>query len=97
MQHISDKNFVNTRMVTNAPGLAWDNTRLVFVKRRPLGDQPFMLALVQLIHLQVRLTASPREWLTLYSILWLTQLWSSTSRDQLTCLMRCMVHMNEYE
>jgi hypothetical protein len=24
MQHISDKDFVNTRKVANAPGLAWD-------------------------------------------------------------------------
>jgi hypothetical protein len=61
------------------------------------GDQPFVLALVQPVHLQVRPPASPCKWLTLYKILWLIQLWSSTSHDQLTCLMRCMVHMNEYE
>jgi hypothetical protein len=35
----------------NAPGLAWNNTRLVFVRWRPLGDQPFMLRLVPIIHL----------------------------------------------
>jgi hypothetical protein len=23
----------------NAPGLAWDNTKLVLVRRQPLGDQ----------------------------------------------------------
>jgi hypothetical protein len=26
--------------VANAPGLAWSNTRLVFVRRRPLDDHP---------------------------------------------------------
>jgi hypothetical protein len=32
------------------PGI---NTMLVFVRRRPLGDQPFVLALVHFIHPQV--------------------------------------------
>jgi hypothetical protein len=31
MHHISDKFFVNTRKVANAPGLAWDNTKLVLL------------------------------------------------------------------
>jgi hypothetical protein len=34
-------------------GLPRINTTLVFVRWRPLDDQPFVLALVQIIHLQV--------------------------------------------
>jgi hypothetical protein len=39
-------------------GLPGINTTLVFVRRRPLGDQPFVLALVQIVHLQVRPSTS---------------------------------------
>jgi hypothetical protein len=31
MQHISDKSFKNNKEVANAPGLAWDNTKLVLL------------------------------------------------------------------
>jgi hypothetical protein len=39
----------------NAPGLAWNNTRLVFVRWRPLGDQPlfwhlFRLSIFRFVH-----------------------------------------------
>jgi hypothetical protein len=37
------------------PGI---NTTLVFVRRRSLDDQPFVLALVRIIHLPVRPSAS---------------------------------------
>jgi hypothetical protein len=42
----------------HAPGLAWKNTRLVFVRRRPLGDHPFVLILASSVHLQFRPSAS---------------------------------------
>ena len=32
------KKHLKHKEVANAPGLAWNNTRLVFVRRRPLGD-----------------------------------------------------------
>jgi hypothetical protein len=39
----------------NAPGLAWKNTRLVFVRWRPLGEHPlawhsFRLSIFQFVH-----------------------------------------------
>jgi hypothetical protein len=40
-------------------GACLDNTRLVFVRRRSLDDQPFVLALVQSALLQVHPSASP--------------------------------------
>jgi hypothetical protein len=43
------------RKGVNAPGLAWNNTRLVFVRRRSLDDHPlswhsFSLSIFRLIH-----------------------------------------------
>jgi hypothetical protein len=60
-------------------GACLDNTTLVFVRRRSLDDHPlswhlFRLSIFRLIH-QHHLV----EKLTLNIILWLTQLWFSTS------------------
>jgi hypothetical protein len=39
-------------------GLPGINTTLVFVRRRPLGDHPFVLILASSVHLQFRPSAS---------------------------------------
>jgi hypothetical protein len=62
-------------------GLPGVNTMLVFVRRHPLGDlllfrYLFTLSIFMFVH-QHHLV----EKLTLCSILWSTQFWSSTSRD----------------
>jgi hypothetical protein len=79
----------------HAPGLAWNNTRLVFVRRRPLDDQPFVLALVQHVHLQVDPPASPCGVTDSLHHLGVDPALVLHIRDQLACLMKCMMHMIE--
>jgi hypothetical protein len=69
----------------NALGLAWNNSRLVLVRQQSLDDHPlswhsFSLSIFRFV---IRIT------------LRLIQLLSFTSRNQLTYLMGCTMHMYE--
>jgi hypothetical protein len=74
-------------------GTCLDNTRLVLLG----GNQPFVLALIQSAIFRLIPQHHLGEKPTLNIILWSTQLWSSISRDQLAYLIRCTMHMYEYQ
>ena len=74
-------------------GLPRINTALVFVRRRPLDDYPSTehlldLTIFRLVH-QLHPVDSARAWGRLGS--------SSASRDYLSYLMRCTMHMYEHK
>jgi hypothetical protein len=77
----------------NAPGLAWNNTTLVFVRRCPLDEYPstehlLNLTIFRLVH-QLHPADLARAWGRLGS--------SSASHDYLSYLMRCTMHMYEHK